>query len=109
MPSTGDDKFSLDAATGSLSVTRSLDREVQKSYDLTVFVEDQEQPMQHDMATVQITVEDENDYTPVFPTPQVALRIPENMAQAGFYTVVAQDMDSGENGQIIYQITGTVC
>lgn len=60
-----------------------------------------------DVATIFIKITDKNDHAPQFP-PGICypLAVPENHEAAIIHTVVATDFDEGQNGDIIYTITG---
>lgn len=91
--------FSIDPATGQLSVSASLDREQQGVHRLTVLARDNGSPPLESLTTVSICVVDQNDNAPVFLTPHFIFFIPENvppLSQVG--RVGVTDPDEGENG-----------
>ncbi|XP_063865139.1 LOW QUALITY PROTEIN: cadherin-related tumor suppressor-like [Scylla paramamosain] len=97
-----DNKFTLDAATGHLSLQDTLDRETKSEYDLTVRADD---GVQHTDTTVYIEVTDTNDNPPVFHEPAYSFDIPEDAdrgSQVG--QVSAWDADEGTNGQVSYTV-----
>ncbi|OWF38069.1 protein dachsous-like [Mizuhopecten yessoensis] len=104
-PGTAGGKFAIDSNTGALTVTAVLDREEQSSYEFTAFVFDNGNPMLYDTAKVIVKVTDVNDHAPVFQQSIIELRIPENIDLMAFYTVRAQDLDQGNNGEVSYSIT----
>lgn len=60
-----------------------------------------------DVATIVIKINDANDHAPEFrPGTCYPLAVPENHEAAIIHTVVATDLDEGQNGDIIYTITG---
>lgn len=60
-----------------------------------------------DVATLVIKINDVNDYAPEFRRGTCyPLAVPENHEAAIIHTVVATDLDEGQNGDIIYTITG---
>lgn len=60
-----------------------------------------------DVATIVIKINDANDHHPEFrPGTCYPLAVPENHEAAIIHTVVATDLDEGQNGDIIYTITG---
>lgn len=95
--------FSLDPATGRLTLTRpELDFESKSSYTLSVKLEDQENAALNDTATIQITVLDANESPKV--TAQSKL-IAENVAsQTLVATMSATDPDAGAAGQVTWSI-----
>ncbi|XP_060078510.1 protein dachsous-like [Ylistrum balloti] len=103
-PGTAGGKFIINSKTGALKVTSILDREEQSSYEFTAFVFDNGNPVLYDTATVIVKVTDVNDHTPVFQQSVLELRIPENIDLVAFYTVRAQDLDEGKNGELSYTI-----
>ncbi|XP_069131399.1 protein dachsous-like [Argopecten irradians] len=104
-PGTAGGKFAIDSQTGALTVTTILDREEQSSYEFTAFVFDNGNPMLYDTTKVVVKVTDVNDHVPQFQQSVLELRIPENIDLVAFYTVRAQDLDEGRNGEISYTIT----
>nr|XP_021409798.1 protocadherin gamma-A7-like [Lonchura striata domestica] len=91
--------FQLDLDTGAIALTRNLDFEDVKSYELDIQVRDGGDLS--DIAKVMITVTDVNDNAPDLTVSSVLSEISED-APPG--TVVAllhvQDRDSGENGEV---------
>ncbi|XP_033743394.1 protein dachsous-like [Pecten maximus] len=104
-PGTAGGKFAIDSKTGALTVTTILDREEQSSYEFTAFVFDNGNPMLYDTTKVIVKVTDINDHVPEFQQDVLELRIPENIDLVAFYTVQAQDLDEGKNGEVSYTIT----
>src|SRR6218665_515034 len=64
------DAFSIDALTGQIVTSRSLDRELQDRYVLVAVVRDDHSPSLTGTASVTIHVLDTNDHRPVFVRPQ---------------------------------------
>lgn len=64
------DAFSIDALTGQIVTSRSLDRELQDRYVLVAVVRDDHSPSLTGTASVTIHVMDTNDHPPVFVRPQ---------------------------------------
>ena len=93
--------FAVDAAGKVTVATASLDREATPSYTLEVKVVDSATTGKLTATvTVQVTVTDENDNTPVFTGTPYTPTVPENSA-IGFtaLTVAATDADVGSNGR----------
>jgi len=93
--------FAVDAAGKVTVATASLDRETTPSYTLEVKVVDTATTGKLTATvTVQVTVTDENDNTPVFTGTPYAATVPEDSA-IGFtaLTVAATDADVGSNGR----------
>ena len=74
----GHNKFAIDSKTGVLSIQESLDYEICKSYFLTVEAIDAGEPPLSNQATINISVSDGNDNTPVFNQPSYSARIRED-------------------------------
>uniref|UniRef100_A0AAY4CGQ0 Protocadherin Fat 4 n=1 Tax=Denticeps clupeoides TaxID=299321 RepID=A0AAY4CGQ0_9TELE len=101
-----DGGFSL-TSSGQLHLIRTLDREAQERYTLTITAIDSGSPPLSGTGTVTVLVDDVNDNVPAF-------------ASAAFYTSVAEDAptgtdvllvnssdaDVGRNGVISYRLTG---
>ncbi|KAH9505282.1 Protocadherin Fat 4 [Bulinus truncatus] len=98
-------QFTLDAATGVLSVVVPLDREKQPSYTLTVVAKDGGLPSNSATATVHVLVADVNDNPPIFTQPSYLFNIKwsENISQT-LYSVSATDADAGTNQKIVYTL-----
>ena len=100
----GQDKFSLDQASGQLKTQVELDREKQDKYSLVVSVSDQRYPQLSDTAIVNVNILDVNDNNPAFGASCRDLNIPENSAKGYIHTLIAYDQDSGRNGQVVYNL-----
>lgn len=98
-------KFTIDRQTGRLSVGDHLDFERAKDYFLTIQAVDGGTPPLSNLATLNISVTDSNDNAPIFTQNSYAARIRED-AQIGdkIIQVQANDLDSDENGKIVYSI-----
>uniref|UniRef100_A0A3B5A2G2 Protocadherin-16 n=1 Tax=Stegastes partitus TaxID=144197 RepID=A0A3B5A2G2_9TELE len=99
--------FSMDAFTGQISTTRSLDRESRAQYTLRAVATDgcSQGPLSS-VASVTIQVEDVNDNMPVCDqnpfNAWVSMRTLPNQIVT---TVVATDGDQGENGTIQFALS----
>ncbi|XP_039600852.1 protocadherin-16-like isoform X2 [Polypterus senegalus] len=101
------DHLKLDAATGVMTLPRSIDRENTPSLLLVVQAMDRAlniSQRRSSSVTVRIFITDENDNAPAFTSP-AAVSVMEDQP-AGFVVlyVMARDPDLGENGQISYRI-----
>lgn len=96
-------KFAIHNKTGALTISDNLDYERAKDYFLTIQAVDLGTPPLSNLATVNISVTDSNDNSPVFNQNSYTARIRED-AQIGdkILQVVANDLDSNENGRITY-------
>ncbi|XP_054282044.1 fat-like cadherin-related tumor suppressor homolog [Macrosteles quadrilineatus] len=101
----GSDMFTLDRITGDLILTGYLDRETASSHLLTIQVSDGVENQKHGYARVLIDVVDVNDNPPRFATESMTLRVSEDLEIGDVVeTLVAADLDVGENGEIKYSI-----
>ncbi|GCC39948.1 hypothetical protein chiPu_0023507, partial [Chiloscyllium punctatum] len=103
-----DDSFSIDPVTGVITTSRSLDREQQDHYQLTVYAKDSGSPPNVATVTVSIKIEDENDNKPMFEKDVYELQVPENQERVPLFTMKATDKDAGENGCVQYEIIGKI-
>uniref|UniRef100_A0A8C5EAF3 Protocadherin-16 n=1 Tax=Gouania willdenowi TaxID=441366 RepID=A0A8C5EAF3_GOUWI len=95
--------FSLNPNTGSLSIIKSLDREVQDVFNLTVMVEDHGIPQQSSSQLLCVHVIDVNDEVPWFEETLYEAHVSENQPTGtAVLTVFASDLDQGTNGQVTY-------
>ncbi|XP_074087674.1 protocadherin-23 [Macrotis lagotis] len=98
--------FKINSSTGEVVTAATLDRETQESFTLRVLVKDQGVPPLSSTVTILCSVEDENDHAPKFIIPNPEIRVPENKEPGVIYTILAMDMDSGNNGAVRYHIIG---
>lgn len=104
-----DDAFQIHPTSGVITTINSLDRETRDTYNIPIYVIDTTTPGKtfFDISTIIIKITDVNDNAPEFKTNSCyRLYIPENNDVAVVHTVVAKDIDIGQNGQISYSITG---
>ncbi|XP_005472325.1 protocadherin-16 [Oreochromis niloticus] len=96
-------RFSLNPDTGSLSILKSLDREEQEVFNLTIVAEDHGTPQLSTSQVLCVQVIDVNDEAPVFLRAEFEAQVMENQGPgASVLTVTATDRDQGSNGQITY-------
>ncbi|XP_056651093.1 protocadherin-16 [Monodelphis domestica] len=105
--------FHIHPQTGEVTTRRSLDREQQSSYQLLVQVQDGGVPPRSTTGTVHIMVLDLNDNSPTFLHTLGAaggglpVQVLEGIAPGTLVTrLQAKDPDEGENGTILYSVTG---
>ncbi|XP_052005941.1 protocadherin-20 [Xyrauchen texanus] len=94
--------FRINEDSGVISISESLDREQQGTYNLTVLAKDGGIPPQEAFAIVSVGVLDENDNPPTFPTPHFYFFVSESiphLSQVG--KVPVSDADEGENGRVM--------
>ncbi|XP_072352111.1 protocadherin-23 [Scyliorhinus torazame] len=106
LPRAGYDAFKINPKTGIITTTQVLDRERQEYFAIKVLVRDSGTPSLSDTTTIMLTILDENDHRPEFMPPLHELHISENMEPGIIYTVVAFDIDAGDNGLVRYKIIG---
>ncbi|KAF5923427.1 hypothetical protein HPG69_006597, partial [Diceros bicornis minor] len=73
-------------------------------YFVSVLVRDGGVPSLSSTTTIRCTVEDENDHAPEVIVPSHDIEILENQEPGVVYTVLASDMDAGNNGAVKYHI-----
>lgn len=105
--SDGIEAFEIDKSTGSLVVSRLLDRETQAEYRLEVRALDTSESSnpQSSAVTVRVEVEDINDNAPLWPTNPIILHLAENMPVSSVVSnVTATDEDFGANADLRYNL-----
>ncbi|XP_007441203.1 protocadherin-16 [Python bivittatus] len=98
--------FGIAPDTGWLHVRRTLDREVQELYVLTVLaVAGEGEGRQTGTSTVRVTVTDENDNSPRLTEERYFFTVAENRpAGSGVGRVTATDWDAGPNSRLTYRL-----
>uniref|UniRef100_A0A8C9DUN0 Protocadherin-16 n=1 Tax=Prolemur simus TaxID=1328070 RepID=A0A8C9DUN0_PROSS len=101
------------ALPGEMTTLQTLDREQQSSYQLLVQVQDAGSPPRSTTGTVHIAVLDLNDNSPTFLQASGAaggglpIQVPDRVPPGTLVTTLqAKDPDEGENGTILYTLTG---
>ncbi|XP_037658053.1 protocadherin gamma-A4 isoform X18 [Choloepus didactylus] len=88
-----------------LLTRRILDREEVSEYNITVTATDQGTPPLSTEICILLQVADLNDNPPTFTHASYSAYIPENNPRgASFFSVTAEDPDSGENAHITYSL-----
>lgn len=96
-------QFSIDAVSGVVTTTVSLNREFMDVHFLRVTAEDNGTPPRSGTTTLQINVLDENDHPPSFERATYEATIRESAPiSSTVVTVRATDQDFGANAQIEY-------
>ena len=97
--------FSINAASGAITVSEELDFESQASYLLEIVATDGGQPARNSTLMLNLTISDENDNPPMITNPSPVYTIMENVG-TGFLvgSVNAIDVDSGNNSELRYEI-----
>ncbi|XP_035292928.1 protocadherin-16 isoform X1 [Cricetulus griseus] len=105
--------FRIHPQTGEVTTLQSLDREHQSSFQLLVHVQDSGSPPRSTTGTVHIAVLDLNDNSPTFLQASGAaggglpIQVPDRVPPGTLVTTLqAKDPDEGENGTILYTLTG---
>ncbi|XP_053514540.1 protocadherin-23 [Artibeus jamaicensis] len=104
MPGASFGLFEINPDTGEVVTTTTLDRELQEVFTLQVLVRDGGVPSLSGTTTILCTVEDENDHVPKIIVPTHDIEVLENQEPGVVYTVLAFDMDTGNNGAIKYHL-----
>ncbi|KAG9264637.1 protocadherin-16-like [Astyanax mexicanus] len=95
--------FHMDRKSGALSTSRAVDREQKSRYTLTVEAHDLGTPSLSSTVTLDISVLDLNDNSPVFTSSSFTVEIAEDAPEGSFVLeVTATDQDEGSNGQVVY-------
>lgn len=100
------DKFDIDEDTGVIKTLSNLDREDNEVYYLTVVAQDSSltEP-KASVANLTVFVRDVNDNYPIFLTSQSVIYVSDKAQSVQFiFGVTAVDLDSGDNGKIIYSL-----
>uniref|UniRef100_A0A8C0GQM7 Cadherin domain-containing protein n=1 Tax=Chelonoidis abingdonii TaxID=106734 RepID=A0A8C0GQM7_CHEAB len=97
--------FILDPASGVFSTSRSLDRELVASYQLTVVARDHGTPQRSATMSLSVRVLDLNDNAPRFAQAAYTVEVPEDLPVGALVLqLVALDPDEGTNGQVSYYL-----
>lgn len=110
VPAAGDmsGDFRLDLESGVLSTSRPLDREKRAGYTLTITAQDQGRPPLSGTATVEVTVLDVNDHSPLFQSSSYTADISEDVPIGSLVLEVkAVDMDQGSNSHVLYFLSSS--
>ncbi|KAJ8688394.1 hypothetical protein QAD02_024189 [Eretmocerus hayati] len=102
-----DGKFSIDEATGQISLAKQLDRESRSSYEVTVVAHDAGLEKRLSASVVVfVEVLDENDNAPQFEgSSDASISVAENTPiNVELFRFEARDKDLGSNGELMYAI-----
>ncbi|ESO93788.1 hypothetical protein LOTGIDRAFT_105163 [Lottia gigantea] len=100
-----DNTFNIDAYSGRMYLTRTLDYERKAQYDLEISVSDAGSPSLSTTHNFIVQVMDANDNIPVFQDTSSSVTISESKRVNSSVTIVrATDKDSGGNGRVQYII-----
>ncbi|CAM5145461.1 unnamed protein product [Natator depressus] len=95
--------FSIDQFSGIIRTTKNLTVE---EFPILFIVQaiDSSEPNIYSQASVQVTVIDENDFPPVFPSSLFEATLQENSTSTQIIQLKAHDNDTGRNGFLTYGI-----
>lgn len=97
--------FQIDPHSGSVTTSARLDRESMEVHYLRVTAEDSSHPPQSATTTLQINVDDLNDFPPKFEQNSYETSVKESASiGSAVMTVRATDQDSGANAEVHYSI-----
>ena len=100
------DRFAVDASSGTITASESLDREAAERYSFHVIAVDAGTPRLSTSVLVVVDLQDVNDHRPMFYQPRgYRFEVAENLpggTELGM--VAAEDADSGTNGAIKYRL-----
>ena len=97
-------KFHIDQITGTVTTTKSLDREETAIYYFHVLAVDGGQVPLTSTASVTLKILDVNDNVPVFYPEKYYATVMEGPGNNVITTVTATDPDEGENGKVMYSL-----
>lgn len=101
----GENYFEIDSKSGLVRLTKTLDREKQAIYTLTVNAVDQGIPQMWNTTLLQVFVLDINDNPPEFVSRSYFVNIPEDTTVGSeIVHVSATSLDAGVNSEIVYTI-----
>ncbi|XP_026686554.1 cadherin-related tumor suppressor-like, partial [Diaphorina citri] len=101
------DLFRVNSTTGDIYLLKSLDREKQAEYLLTLQAMDSGNPPLSGTGIVRILVQDVNDHSPEFERQSYSASVSENLpAGSSVIQLNASDKDDGLNAKIRYSLLG---
>ncbi|MEE6478681.1 hypothetical protein FKM82_011947 [Ascaphus truei] len=99
--------FSIDPESGEVKTKGNLDFEVTRNYEMSVQAMDGGGLVAHSKVVIQII--DENDNVPEIFITSISTPVPEDSVPGTVIALIkVHDLDSGENGEVDCQITGTL-
>ncbi|KAI6650765.1 protocadherin Fat 4-like [Oopsacas minuta] len=96
--------FLIDAVSGSITVSGSIDHEFVPQYGLDVIAYDLGNSSLNSSVIVTIDVNDTNDNFPLFSEPNFFAELSENTISSNIITITASDRDSTSNSEISYAL-----
>ncbi|NXV14105.1 PCD23 protein, partial [Cepphus grylle] len=106
LPGTGYEKFKMNANSGELVTTASLDRETQEVFSIKGnSCRDLGSPSRSSTAQLYLMVLDENDHSPMFAKTQYQISVREDLEEgSAILDLFASDKDDGLNGEVMYSL-----
>lgn len=100
-------QFDIDPQTGIITTKGTFDREKKSSYSFDVQASDGgKYDQRSERAHVRVTIGDINDNTPVFQEVPYRVNLTVGVSSgAHVQTVIADDKDTGQNGQVTYRLS----
>ncbi|XP_009076209.1 PREDICTED: cadherin-like protein 26 [Acanthisitta chloris] len=86
--------FNIDPTTGSILLSGCLDYKTAKSFKLVIKASDHGSPQLSSTATVNVAVEDANNYLPVFISDNYQLQVSAGQEHAAVFRLQVEDKDS---------------
>ena len=97
--------FSINSTTGELFLLQSFDREYRSNYSFSICISDQ---IFQSCSSLLLLIEDQNDFICSFNSSSINISIDENLPPNYFiYQFIAQDLDSGPNGELFYSFNSS--
>ncbi|XP_053321574.1 protocadherin gamma-B5-like isoform X4 [Spea bombifrons] len=85
--------------------TNTIDREKNSHYNFTVLASDMGSPSLSSTVASRLDILDINDNPPLFMKSTYSSYVPENnLPGASIYKIYASDLDTGDNGKVVYSI-----
>lgn len=102
------ERFQVDPSSGEVTTATILDREETSLYHLTLMAQDSSGTEPRASAVnLTINIIDMNDNSPVFEFSNFNVNIPDRVKVGQFvFGIKAVDLDEGDNGRIVYSISG---
>ncbi|KAG7314164.1 hypothetical protein KOW79_022660 [Hemibagrus wyckioides] len=97
--------FFIDTETGAVSTTNSLDREKRSNYTLLIKAADQGSAPLTSIATLSISLSDENDNSPAFEQTSYHAIVSEDLPPGSeIIRLTARDPDVGQNAEVTFSL-----
>ncbi|XP_018410364.1 PREDICTED: protocadherin gamma-B2-like [Nanorana parkeri] len=107
IPENARDTFIIDPQNGSIKITKDIDFEVTEEFKMTVEAKDSGGLAAQ--CKISIHIIDINDNAPEITITSVSTTVPENSPPDTIIALInVQDLDSGENGEVVCEISDTL-